>query len=364
MSLMEVLPESYASVGPDERARRMAAAKAALGKDLVILGHNYQQDDVIRWADFVGDSYGLSVEAARTEAKHIVFCGVTFMAETADILTDGRRNVIMPSMEASCPMAGMAEMVQVQSAWDQLETVLGPDALVPVTYMNSYADLKAFTGEKGGLICTSSNAHKAMKWALDTGKKVVFLPDKHLGHNTAHRLGVKDSEIARWNAWNRDFGGLTEEAVRDARVILWEGFCQVHDRFKLSHVEEIKREHPGIRILVHPECRREVVAAADAFGSTTEMAKIIEDSPPGTKWAVGTEIHMVRRLAKENPDKYVVQLCGELCLDCNAMRQVDPNYLLWVTESLAYEGRVINRIATEPEERAGAKLALERMLAL
>lgn len=365
MSMMAELPSEYQSLDEAAVRRRTLAAKKALGDDLCLLVHNYQRDDIARYADAMGDSFQLSVFAKRTRAKHIVFAGVTFMAETADLVTDGERNVVMPSMEASCPMAGMSEMVQVSRAWDRLSQWTDVSRVVPVTYMNSYADLKAFTGEMGGLICTSANSIKAMKWAFERGDKVLFTPDKHLGDNTAHWLGIRDDEILTWNPWDpkNQGGGLTQEDVQRAKVILWQGFCQVHERFKLEHVREMRETYPGIRIIVHPECRREVVHAADAWGSTAVIEKWVAEQPAGSTLAIGTEIHMVKRLAAQHPDKTIFQLCGPLCLDCNAMRQIDPRYMLWTLEELE-AGNVVNRIRVDDEDRHYGKVAIDRMLAL
>jgi len=365
MGLLAELPAEYQTLPQPDVDRRIARAKKDLGEDLVILVHNYQRDDIYKWADATGDSFQLSVHAKRTKAKHIVFAGVTFMAETADLVTDGERNVVMPSMEASCPMAGMSEMVQVSRAWERLSEWTDTSRIVPVTYMNSYADLKAFTGENGGLICTSSNSIKAMKWAFERGDKVLFTPDRYLGHNTARWLDIRDSEILVWNPWDpkNTGGGHTPEDVERAKVILWQGFCQVHERFKLEHVHEMRRDYPGVKIIVHPECRREVVEAADAWGSTSAIEQWIAQQPAGSTIAVGTEIHMVKRLAAQHPDKTIFQLCGPLCLDCNAMRQIDPRYMLWTLEELL-AGNVVNRIRVDDADRAPGKLAIDRMLAL
>jgi len=341
------------------------AAKRALGDSLCLLVHNYQRDEIARFADAMGDSFQLSVFAKKTQATHIVFAGVTFMAETADLVTDGRRNVVMLSLEASCPMAGMSEMVQVSRAWDRLAQWTDISRVVPVTYMNSYADLKSFTGENGGLVCTSANSIKAMKWAFERGEKVLFTPDRYLGANTAHWLGIPDDEVVLWNPWDPagNGGGHTQEEIGRAKVILWQGFCQVHERFKLEHVREMREQYPDIKIIVHPGCRRAVVQAADAWGSTAVIEKWVAERPAGATLAIGTEIHMVKRLAAQHPDKTIVQLCGELCLDCNAMRQIDPRYLLWTLDELA-AGNVVNRIQIDDEDRAGGKLAIERMMAL
>lgn len=365
MSALAELPPEYQALEPAAVLRRMVAAKRALGDDLLVLVHNYQRDDIYRFADATGDSFQLSVHAKRTKAKHIVFAGVTFMAETADLVTEGQRNVIMPSMEASCPMAGMSEMVQVSRAWSRLAEWTDAARIVPVTYMNSYADLKAFTGENGGLICTSSNSIPAMRWAFERGDKVLFTPDRYLGHNTARWLGIPDEEIVLWNPWDpkNTGGGLTQPDIERAKVILWQGFCQVHERFKLDHVDMMRRDYPGIRIIVHPECRREVVEAADAWGSTAAIERWVAEQPSGATIAIGTEIHMVKRLAAKHQDKTIHQLCGPLCLDCNAMRQIDPRYMLWTLDELL-AGNVVNRIQVDDEDRAPATLAIERMLAL
>ena len=357
------LPEAYRELTAAERTRRIQAAKDALGDSTVILGHNYQHKEIYQVADATGDSFGLSKFAAETEAENIVFCGVTFMAETADILTEGQRNVIIPSREAACPMAGMAEMVQVREAWEQITSVIPQDEIVPITYMNSYADLKAFTGQQDGAICTSSSSHPILQWAIDQGKKVLFLPDKHLGHNTAWDLGYREGDWVHWNPWHPDFGGTTPEAIQDAQFILWEGMCQVHDRFTPAHIQEMREAHPDATIIVHPECRREVVAASDMAGSTAQIIDAVKRAPAGSTWAIGTEIHLIEHLQVECPDKTIVQLCGDACLDCNAMRQIDPNYLTWILEELV-QGRVHNRVQVSEEDRAWSKVALDRMLEL
>ena len=357
------LPGPYRELSQPERAQRMAAARERLGDSTLLLAHNYQHHEIYRLADATGDSFKLSRFAADTNADHIVFCGVTFMAETADILTGGKRNVIIPSREAACPMAGMAEMVQVERAWDQLTSIVPPEDLLPITYMNSYADLKAFTGRHGGAICTSSNARRVMRWALEQDKRVLFLPDEHLGRNTALDLGLTEEELAVWNPWASSMGGLDAERVRDARVVLWKGMCQVHARFTVGHVNAMRAEHPGVEILVHPECVHEVVKAADRAGSTEEIIAWVKAAPAGATLAIGTEVHLVEHLQLDHPDKTIIQLCGEACLDCNAMRQVDPNYLTWVLEELA-DGRVHNRVTVAEGDAGWARVALERMLEL
>ena len=280
------------------------------------------------------------------------------MAESADIITDDDQTVLLPSMEASCPMAGMAEALQVDAAWAEL-TAAAPEAeIIPITYMNSYADLKAFCAEQGGLVCTSSNAHRAFEWALECGDKVLFLPDKHLGENTAHRIGLEDS-LAEWDPWDPE--GKDPDQVAESEVILWDGYCQVHERFRESHVADVQETHRDAQVVVHPECRREVVEAADVVGSTSTICETIGQASAGETWAIGTEIHLVNHLERWHPEVEVLPLCGDACMDCNAMRQVDPNYLAWVLEGLA-EGAARNVVEVAPEEKELARVALDRML--
>ncbi|WP_101296887.1 quinolinate synthase NadA [Halegenticoccus soli] len=357
---LEQLPHEYRELREGERADRIEAARDELGDDVVVLGHNYQRREIVEHADFVGDSYQLSARAAETDAAHVVFCGVTFMAESADIVTGSDQTVILPSVEASCPMAGMAEALQVDAAWDKITRATNGRTLVPVAYMNSYADLKAFCAEQGGLVCTSSNAHNAFEWALDRGDAVLFLPDKYLGLNTAHRLGLEE-ETAEWDPW--DPASPEADEVADATVVLWNGYCQVHERFRAEHVNRIRARRPDAKVVVHPECRREVVEAADVVGSTRTIRRTIADADPGETWAIGTEIHLARHLDRWYPEVEVLPLCGDACMDCNAMRQIDPNYLTWVLEELA-AGRERNVIEVRPRERRAAGIALDRMLEL
>ncbi|WP_302081903.1 quinolinate synthase NadA [Salinibaculum rarum] len=354
---LEQLPPAYRDLDEDERTERIEAALAELGDDVVILGHNYQRREIVEHADFIGDSYQLSKEAANADADYVIFGGVTFMAESADIITDDSQSVILPSMEASCPMAGMAEALQVDAAWAELTAATDED-IIPITYMNSYADLKAFCAEQGGLVCTSSNAHKAFEYAFEKGDKVLFLPDKHLGENTAHRLGMAE-EIVEWDPWDPE--GVTAEEATSNDIILWEGYCQVHERFRTDHIEQVRDEHPDANVVVHPECRREVVEAADVVGSTSTITETVADADPGETWAIGTEIHLTNHLSRWHPDVNVLPLCGDACMDCNAMRQIDPNYLTWVLEELV-EGRERNVIEVAPEEKELAQVALDRML--
>jgi quinolinate synthase len=355
---LEQLPPAYRDLDESERRERIEAARDELGDDVVVLGHNYQRREIVEHADFVGDSYQLSKEAANADADYVIFGGVTFMAESADIITDDDQSVILPSMEASCPMAGMAEALQVDAAWADITAAAPDENIIPITYMNSYADLKAFCAEHGGLVCTSSNAHRAFEWAFERGDTVLFLPDKHLGENTAHRLDMADATV-EWDPWNP--GGKDAEEVADADIVLWDGYCQVHERFTTDHVDAIRADHPDVNVVVHPECRRDVVEAADVVGSTATITRTIEDADPGETWAIGTEIHLTNHLQRWHPEVEVVPLCGDACMDCNAMRQIDPNYLTWVLEELV-EGRERNVIEVAPEETELAQVALDRML--
>ncbi|MFB6074723.1 MAG: quinolinate synthase NadA [Haloarculaceae archaeon] len=354
---LEQLPPAYRELEEDERSRRIEAALDELGDDVVVLGHNYQRREIVEHADFVGDSYQLSKEAATSDAEYVIFGGVTFMAESADIITDDDQTVILPSMEASCPMAGMAEALQVDAAWAEITAQTDAD-IVPITYMNSYADLKAFCAEHGGLVCTSSNAHEAFEWALERGDKVLFLPDKHLGENTAHRLDMAD-ETVEWDPWDPESTDAAKAVEND--VILWDGYCQVHERFRVEHIEQVRAEHPDANVVVHPECRREVVEAADRAGSTATITETVANADPGETWAIGTEVHLTHHLQRWHPEVNVVPLCGEACMDCNAMRQIDPNYLAWVLEELV-AGRERNVVEVAPEEKELAQVALDRML--
>ncbi|MEV6110297.1 quinolinate synthase NadA [Streptomyces sp. NPDC051940] len=343
-----------------ERAR---AAKEKLGDKVFVLGHHYQRDEVIQFADVTGDSFKLAQKAAaRPEAEYIVFCGVHFMAESADILTNDAQQVVLPDLAAGCSMADMATAEQVAECWDVLTEAGIADVTVPVSYMNSSADIKAFTGKHGGTICTSSNAERALGWAFEQGEKVLFLPDQHLGRNTAVReMGMSLDDCVVYNP-HKPNGGLTAEQLRDAKMILWRGHCSVHGRFSLDSVNEVRERIPGVNILVHPECKHEVVEAADYVGSTEYIIKALEAAPAGSKWAVGTELNLVRRLAKQHPDKEVVFLDRTVCF-CSTMNRIDLPHLVWALESLA-EGKLVNRIEVDKETSDFAKLALERMLAL
>ncbi|MGC0341385.1 quinolinate synthase NadA [Streptomyces sp. SLBN-8D4] len=349
-----------------ERAR---AAKEKLGDKVFVLGHHYQRDEVIQFADVTGDSFKLARDAAaRPEAEYIVFCGVHFMAESADILTSDDQKVVLPDLAAGCSMADMATAEQVAECWDALTDAGIAEQVVPVSYMNSSADIKAFTGKHGGLICTSSNAKRALEWAFEQGEphstKVLFLPDQHLGRNTAVRdMGMSLEDCVVYNP-HKPNGGLTAEQLRDAKMILWRGHCSVHGRFSLESVEDVRARIPGVNVLVHPECKHEVVAAADYVGSTEYIIKALEAAPAGSKWAIGTELNLVRRLANRfAPEgKEIVFLDKTVCF-CSTMNRIDLPHLVWTLESLA-EGTLVNRIEVDKETEAFAKLALERMLAL
>ena len=343
---------------------RIKRARAILGDQVVILGHHYQRDEVVQFADYQGDSYQLSVEGAKTKAKYIVFAGVHFMAESAAILGRPNQVVVLPNLRAGCSMADMANLEQVLTAWDELEQVLNDDPnnhIMPITYMNSAANLKGFVGERGGTVCTSSNAHGALEWAFAQREKVFFFPDQHLGRNTGKAMGIPLEQMMLWNPY-KPFGGLTDEQILNAKIILWAGHCSVHQQFRPEHVDLWRKHHPDINIIVHPECAMEVVDKADYIGSTAQIIKTIEAAPAGSKWAVGTEIHMVNRVKEANPDKFITLLSPFACL-CSTMYRISPLDLANVLENLV-EGRVINQIIVPPEVAHNAKLALDRMLAI
>ena len=342
---------------------RAARAKAALGDRVFVLGHHYQRDEVVQFADVTGDSFKLARDAAaRPQAEYIVFCGVHFMAESADILTSADQQVVLPDLAAGCSMADMASAEQVEQCWDTLSRLGISDRVVPVSYMNSSADIKAFTGKHGGTICTSSNAERALRWAFEQGEQVLFLPDQHLGRNTAVRaLGLSLDDCVLYNP-HKPNGGLTDEQLRTAKMILWRGHCSVHGRFTAECVDEVRERIPGVNVLVHPECRHEVVEKADHVGSTEYIIKTLEAAEPGTAWAVGTELNLVRRLANAHPDKQIVFLDKTVCY-CSTMNRIDLPHLVWALESLV-AGTVVNRITVDSETARYSKIALERMLAL
>src|ERR1700678_2594816 len=349
---------------------RIAAARATLGTDVVLLGHHYQRDEVIRFADFTGDSYKLSRVAAETNSRYMLFCGVHFMAETADVLGKAGQQVILPDLNAGCSMADMAEIGQVEDCWDSLmrqgigigeEGVEGKNRLIPLTYMNSAAAIKAFCGERGGLVCTSSNARKAFEWAFARAEKVLFLPDQHLGRNTAFAMGIPLTEMVVFDPYQIN-GGISPARLKAAKVILWKGHCSVHQRFLPEHVDRVRREEPGMQVIVHPECRWEVCQKADDVGSREHIIKEIEDAPEGSSFAVGTEIHLVNRLAARFAPlgKRVITLDDSGCL-CTTMYRISPQHLAWALENLV-EGRVVNRIKVEEDVKQWARVALDRML--
>lgn len=341
---------------------RAKKARELLGDRALILGHHYQRDEVIAFADITGDSFKLAQVAEKSTAEYIIFCGVHFMAESADILTSDFQKVILPDLAAGCSMADMATANQVNQCWSDLEKAGVASKTIPVTYMNSSAAIKSFTGEHGGTICTSSNAFKTMEWAFTQGEKILFLPDQHLGRNTAIlSLGLSAQDCVLWNPW-KPMGGLSIEEIENARVILWRGHCSVHGRFTQDSVKEVRERVPGVQVLVHPECQNEVVSAADVVGSTEMIIKTVEASPPGSKWAIGTELNLVSRLAKNNPDKTIVFLDKTVCY-CSTMNRIDLPHLVWVLESLV-NGRIVNQIKVDSKISQYSKLALERMLAL
>ena len=354
--------ELPAASDPDLVSRATAARKA-LGDRAMILGHHYQRDEVIQFAEITGDSFKLAQAAAdNSSAEYIFFCGVHFMAESADILTSANQKVILPDLAAGCSMADMATAAQVNDAW-KVFTKLGINSrTIPVTYMNSSAAIKSFTGENGGTICTSSNAERAMRWALEQGEKIFFLPDQHLGRNTAVlRLGLSLEDCVVWNPWKPN-GGLTDQEILNARVILWRGHCSVHGRFSIENIREVRTRVPGINVIVHPECQHDVVKDADVVGSTEMIIKTVTSAAPGTSWAVGTELNLVKRLAATNPDKSVIFLDKTVCY-CSTMNRIDLPHLVWSMESIV-EGRLVNQISVDPTTAHHARVALERMLAL
>jgi quinolinate synthase len=392
------LPDAYLGLSDEELDRRIERARARLGRRLVILGHHYQRDEVIKFADYTGDSYKLAQQVSRhPDAEFIVFCGVHFMAESADVLSAPRQQVILPDLAAGCSMADMADPDQLEICWSDLEAILGPvdssavasarveaalsttlradsstdsagaqgfsrASVVPITYINSAASIKAFVGEHGGTVCTSSNAAAALRWAWQRGDKILFLPDQHLGRNTAYKLGVPLDDMVVWDP-NEIFGGLDPDAVKRARIILWKGHCSVHTRFTVRQIENTRAQHPGVRVIVHPEVPWEVVQAADDSGSTEYIIRTVKQSPAGSVWAVGTEIHLVNRLARQvAPARTVLSLDQFGCL-CSTMFRVSPNHLLWTLEGLV-DGLVHNRIVVPDDQRHWTKVALGRMLSI
>ncbi|MGD0627738.1 MAG: quinolinate synthase NadA [Terracidiphilus sp.] len=358
--------ENYLSLPDHSMDGRIAEARAKLGATTILLGHHYQRDEVIRFADFTGDSYKLSRIASETGAENIVFCGVHFMAESADVLGRDGQRVILPDLNAGCSMADMAEISQVEACWEALERLGLADDLIPLTYMNSTAAIKAFCGERGGLVCTSSNARAAFEWAFSRGKRILFLPDQHLGRNTGFAMCIPLEEMAVWDPWAVQIGplqgGQTKAALAASRIVLWKGHCAVHQRFLPGHVDTVRAKYPGIQVIVHPECRWEVCQKADALGSTERLIKIVEDAPAGSMFAIGTEIHLVNRLARRfaSEGKRIITLDDTGCL-CTTMYRISPQHLAWALENLI-EGRVVNRIQVRAGVKHWARVALDRML--
>ncbi len=362
LSERQPLPERYVGLSDEEMDARIQAAKQKLGSRLVILGHHYQRDEVIKFADHVGDSYRLAQQVSRhPDAEFIVFCGVHFMAESADVLSADHQQVILPDLAAGCSMSDMAGPDQLEMCWNDL-VQMGVASVVPVTYINSAAAIKAFVGEHGGVVCTSSNAAATLRWAWERGDRVLFLPDQHLGRNTAYAMGVPLDRMVVWDPDEMQ-GGLTREAVQQARIILWKGHCSVHEKFTVRQIQNLRAQHPGIRVIVHPEVTWEVVQAADASGSTEQIIRTVKESPIGSVWAVGTEVHLVNRLAEQvRPDRTVISLDQFGCL-CSTMFRVSPNHLLWILEGLI-DGEVHNRIVVPDAQKYWTKVALDRMLSI
>ncbi len=361
----------YKSLSDDELATRIETIRKQLGSKLLILGHHYQQDQVIQHSDLRGDSLKLSQLATEnSDCNTIVFCGVHFMAETADILANSptklderkgeRVDVILPDMAAGCSMADMAAIQQVEDAWDDLGEVIDTEQLIPVTYINSAASLKAFCGKNGGIVCTSSNAASVIEWAFERGKRVFFFPDQHLGRNTALKMGITNDQMPVWDPFNDDLGGNTKEAIENSKVVLWKGHCSVHQMFKAEHVHQFREQHPGIKILVHPECPQEVNDLADVSGSTGKILATVEAAEPGTKWAIGTELHLVNRLKQEHPEQEIHFLSPVVCM-CATMYRIDLAHLCWCLENLV-AGTIVNKIHVDPDTAKWSLIALERML--
>jgi quinolinate synthase len=358
--------ENYLALPDTTMDERIAEARARLGRTTLLLGHHYQRDEVIRFADATGDSYKLSKIATESDAKYIVFCGVHFMAESADVLGHAGQKVILPDLNAGCSMADMAEISQVEACWEALEALGLADDTIPLTYMNSTAAIKAFCGERGGLVCTSSNARAAFEWAFARKKRILFLPDQHLGRNTGYAMGIPLDEMVVWDPWanqiGTSLGGQTKERLAASRILLWKGHCAVHQRFLPGHVNQVRAKYPGIQVIVHPECRFEVCQKADALGSTERLIALVEQAPEGQMFAVGTEIHLVNRMARRfaAEGKRVITLDDTGCL-CTTMYRITPQHLAWALENLV-EGRVVNRIQVRASVKRWAKVALDRML--
>ena len=358
----QVIPEKYMSLSDAQAMERIAAAKEKLGKRLLILGHHYQRDEVIRFADLRGDSFGLARKAAANrDAEYIVFCGVHFMAESTNILSAPHQKVILPDLEAGCSLADMADIDQVEEAWEGIQGVLGDDRVVPITYINSTAAVKAFCADRGGIVCTSSNAKKVFAWGFRQREKILFLPDEHLGRNIGFMEGIPLEKMILWDP-HEEMGGSSGKEIGKAKIILWKGHCQVHQRFAVEQIEYFRKKFPDMKIIVHPECAFEVVQRSDHVGSTSYIIETIEKADPGTKWAIGTEIHLVNRLRNGHPDKLITSLVPGVCL-CSTMNRIDPQHLCWVLDELL-NGHVVNQIVVPAEIAQKARLALDRMLSL
>ena len=353
------LPDRYTTASEEELSQWIADAKATLGSRLLILGHHYQRDEVIKWADVRGDSFLLAQIAQESVATEIIFCGVHFMAESADVLTGDHQHVILPDLNAGCSMADMANIDQVEEAWEALAGVLDINTLIPVTYMNSSAAIKAFVGQNGGAVCTSSNARAVLEWALSRGSRVLFFPDQHLGRNTGFDMGFTDEQMLIWDP-RKELGGLTPEQISSSTLLLWRGWCSVHQRFTPAHVEKFRADYPDGEVIVHPECSHDVVAVADRAGSTERILNWVQSAPAGSSFGIGTEIHMIQRLAAENPDKTIVSLDPLVC-PCSTMFRIDAPHLAWCLESIV-AGEPVNRISVDPQVSEWARVALQRML--
>lgn len=354
-----MLPEKYKELSDEQAIPLIQKAKAELGDKVMILAHHYQRDEVVRFADKVGDSLYLSMNAAKSKAPYIVFCGVMFMAETADMVTDNSKTVILPDLEAGCPMADMASVSQVEQAWNDLSKFVEVNDYIPITYINSSAETKAFCGRNNGLVCTSANAEKIIKWAFNQGKKIFFFPDEHLSTNIAHKIGV--TELAVWKRGVEN-GGLSQDQIRNSKILVWDGYCPVHIRFKPENIDQLREQNPNIKIIVHPEVPKAIAQKADLMGSTGFIVKTIEEAEKGSEWAIGTEIHLVNRLAKEHPNKKIQSIGGPVCM-CSHMDRISPQHLLWVLENLV-EGEVVNRILVDADITKDALKAIDRMFGL
>lgn len=362
IKVLEPELSDYYQLSSENLDTRIAGVKERLSERLLILGHNYQRDEVYRFADHTGDSLKLSQHAARQrDREYIVFCGVKFMAETADILTTPDQKVILPDLAAGCSMADMAEIETVETAWQEITSLVPEFAITPITYINSSADLKAFCGEHGGSVCTSTNAEKIIRWAFQRREKILFFPDQHLGRNTCKRMGIPLDQMILWDPAQRN-GGNSAEAIRKARVFLWKGFCSVHQMFQPQHVDYFRRQYPGIEVMVHPECSMEVVDQSDRVGSTEQIIRTVTSAPAGSQWVIGTELNLVNRLKRDNPDKDVFFLSPMVCM-CSTMFRIDAQHLLWSLEQIE-AGSTVNRIVVPKQDAAWAKVALERMLQL